>query len=152
MLAHVASAQGVNAVEGIAGMHPPLLDYEQMPRATYCQPEVASIGLTEAQARERGLRYKVGRFPFRANGRALASAEPEGLAKVLAEEGTGELLGFHLIGHGATELLGELALARSLEATPASLGYTVHAHPTISEVVKEAALSARGEVIHVWQG
>jgi dihydrolipoamide dehydrogenase len=152
MLAHVASAQGVNAVESIAGLRPPSLDYEQMPRATYCQPEVASIGLTEAQARERGLKIRVGHFPFRANGRALASAEPEGLAKLVAEEGSGDLLGVHLIGHSATELLGELALARALEATPASLGYTVHAHPTISEVVKEAALSANGEVIHVWQG
>jgi len=152
MLAHVASAQGVNAVEGIAGLHPPALDYEQMPRATYCQPEVASIGLTEAQAKDRGLGYKVGTFPFRANGRALAMAEPEGLAKVIADEQSGDLLGFHLVGPGVTELLGELSLARSLEATPEAIGYTVHAHPTLSEAVKEAALSARGEVIHVWQG
>jgi dihydrolipoamide dehydrogenase len=152
LLAHVASAQGIVAVETIAGLHPPALDYEQMPRATYCQPEVGSIGLTEAQAKQRGLRYRVGRFPFRGNGRAIASAEPEGVAKVVADEETGELLGVHLAGHGVTELLGELALARDLEATPESMGYTVHAHPTISEVVKEAALSARGEAIHVWQG
>ncbi len=151
LLAHVASAQGVNCVETIAGLEPPALDYDQMPRATYCQPEVASIGLTEAQARERGLKYSVGRFPFRANGRALALAEPEGMVKLLAEQGSGDLLGVHLIGPGVTELLGELSLARSLEATPASLGYAVHAHPTLSEAVKEAALSARGEVIHVWQ-
>jgi len=152
LLAHVASAQGVNAVEGMAGMSPPPLDYEQMPRATYCQPEVASIGLTEAEAKRRGLDYRVGRFPFRANGRAIASAEPEGLAKVISAAATGDLLGFHLVGHGVTELLGELSLARALEATPAAIGYTVHAHPTLSEVVKEAALSARGEVIHAWQG
>jgi dihydrolipoamide dehydrogenase len=152
LLAHVASAQGVNCVETIAGLTPPALDYEQMPRATYCQPEVASIGLTEAQARERGLQYTVGRFPFRANGRALAMAEAEGMVKLLAEQGSGDLLGVHLIGPGVTELLGELSLARSLEATPESLGYAVHAHPTLSEAVKEAALSARGEVIHVWQG
>ncbi len=152
LLAHVASAQGVNCVETIAGLEPPPLDYEQMPRATYCQPEVASIGLTEAQARERGLKYTVGRFPFRANGRALALAEAEGMVKLLAEQGSGDLLGVHLIGPGVTELLGELSLARSLEATPGSLGYAVHAHPTLSEAVKEAALSARGEVIHVWQG
>ncbi|HZQ35555.1 MAG TPA: dihydrolipoyl dehydrogenase [Dehalococcoidia bacterium] len=152
LLAHVASAQGVNCVETIAGLEPPALDYEQMPRATYCQPEVASIGLTEAQARERGLKYTVGRFPFRANGRALALAEQEGMVKLLAEQGSGDLLGVHLIGPGVTELLGELSLARSLEATPEALGYAVHAHPTLSEAVKEAALSARGEVIHVWQG
>src|SRR5581483_11363586 len=103
-------------------------------------------------ARERGLACRVGKFPLRANGRALASAEPEGLAKIVAEEGSGALLGVHLVGHGVTELLGELALARQLEATPASLGFTVHAHPTISEVVKEAALAVSGEAIHVWQG
>jgi dihydrolipoamide dehydrogenase len=152
LLAHVASAQGVNAVERIAGLYPPDLDYEQMPRATYCQPEVASIGLTEVQVRERGVAYQVGTFPFRANGRALAMAEPEGMVKVIAAEQTGELLGCHLVGPGVTELLGELSLARTLEATTASLGYTVHAHPTLSEAVKEAALSARSEVIHVWQG
>lgn len=152
MLAHVASAQGVNAVEGIAGMTPPPLDYEQMPRATYCQPEVASIGLTESQVREREVPYRVGTFPFRANGRALAMAEPEGVVKVIASEETGDLLGCHLVGAGVTELLGELSLARTLEATPLSLGYTVHAHPTLSEAVKEAALAARGEVIHAWQG
>lgn len=152
LLAHVASAQGVACVEWIAGKTPPTLDYVQMPRATYCQPEVASIGLTETQVQQREIPYVVGRFPFRANGRALAMAEPEGMAKVIAERDSGDLLGVHLIGAGVTELLGELSLARTLEATPASLGYTVHAHPTLSEVVKEAALSACGEVIHAWQG
>jgi dihydrolipoamide dehydrogenase len=152
LLAHVASAQGIACVEQIAGKSPPPLDYVQMPRATYCQPEVASIGLTERQAQELGLNYKVGHFPFRGNGRALALAEPEGMAKVIAERDSGDLLGVHLVGANVTELLGELSLARFLEATPASLGYTVHAHPTLSEVVKEAALSANGEAIHVWQG
>jgi dihydrolipoamide dehydrogenase len=151
MLAHVASAQGVNCVEIIAGKNPPPLDYEQMPRATYCQPEVASIGLTERQARERELDYVVGTFPFRGNGRALALAEPDGLAKVIADRHTGDILGIHLVGASVTELLGEASLARTLEATPAAIGYAVHAHPTLSEVVKEAALSALGEAIHVWQ-
>jgi dihydrolipoamide dehydrogenase len=152
LLAHVASAQGVNCVEQIAGKQPPPLDYVQMPRATYCQPEVASIGLTERQAQELGVAYKVGHFPFRGNGRALALAEPEGMAKVIAERDSGDLLGVHLVGANVTEMLGELSLARFLEATPSSVGYTVHAHPTLSEVVKEAALSAEGEAIHVWQG
>ncbi|MGI8552006.1 MAG: dihydrolipoyl dehydrogenase, partial [Dehalococcoidia bacterium] len=152
LLAHVASAQGINAVEAIAGRTPPPLDYEQMPRATYCQPEVAAIGLTEAQARERGGELAIGTFPFRGNGRALAMGEPDGMAKVIADQRSGEILGIHLIGAGVTELLGEASLARALEATPAEIGFTVHAHPTLSEVIKEAALGARGEAIHVWQG
>lgn len=151
LLAHVASAQAVTAAEVIAGQSPPPLDYEQMPRATYCQPEVASIGLTEAQARERYGEVSVGSFPFRGNGRALALGEPDGLAKVVVDHASGEIVGTHLVGAGVTELLGEASLARTLEATPAEVGFTVHAHPTLSEVVKEAALSARGEAIHVWQ-
>lgn len=152
LLAHVASAQGVNAVEGIAGLRPAPLDYEQMPRATYCQPEVASIGLTEKQAKERYREVAVGRFPFRANGRALALGEPEGFVKVVIDQRTHEIAGMHLVGPGVTELLGEASLARSLEATPSQLGFTVHAHPTLSEAIKEAALSATSEAIHVWQG
>jgi dihydrolipoamide dehydrogenase len=152
LLAHIASAQGVVAAESIAGMNPVALDYEQMPRATYCQPEVGSIGLTEAQARERGGDLAVGHFPFRGNGRALALGEPDGLVKVVADKRTSELLGIHMVGAGVTELLGEASLARSLDASPAQLGFAVHAHPTLSEAVKEAALSALGEAIHVWQG
>jgi dihydrolipoamide dehydrogenase len=149
LLAHVASAQGVTAAEHIAGLNPPALDYEQMPRATYCRPEVGSIGLTEAQARERGHEVKTGSFPFRPNGRALALAEPEGLIKVVADGRTNEILGIHMLGAGVTELLGEASLARTLEATPGEIGFTVHAHPTLSEVLKEAALAVKGEAIHV---
>ncbi len=145
MLAHVASAQGVNAAEHIAGRTPPPLDYEQMPRATYTRPEVASIGLTEAQARERGIPVRTGSFPFRPNGRALALAEPDGFVKVVEDTRTGEIAGIHMVGANVSELLGEAALARTLEATPAELGFAVHAHPTLSEVLKEAALAARGE-------
>jgi dihydrolipoamide dehydrogenase len=152
LLAHVASAQGVNAVEGIAGLSPRPLDYEQMPRATSCQPEVGSLGLTEAQARQRCGEIDVGRFPFRANGRAMALGEPDGLVKVVAERRTGAIVGIHMAGAGVAELLGEASLARSLEATTEALGVTVHAHPTLSEALKEAALSARGQAIHVWQG
>ncbi|MBI2760108.1 MAG: dihydrolipoyl dehydrogenase [Chloroflexi bacterium] len=149
LLAHVASAQGVTAAEAIAGLSPQPLDYDQMPRATYCRPEVASIGLTERQARERGHEVRAGSFPFRPNGRALALGEPDGFIKVVGDTRTGEILGIHMLGAGVSELLGEAALARTLEATPAELGFTVHAHPTMSEVLKEAALAVRGEAIHI---
>jgi dihydrolipoamide dehydrogenase len=149
LLAHVASAQGVVAAEHIAGRTPPPLDYDQMPRATYCRPEVASIGLTETQARERGLEVRTGSFPFRPNGRALAMGEPDGFIKVVADGRTGEIVGIHMLGAGVSELLGEASLARALEATPAELGWVVHPHPTLSEVLKEAALAVMGEAIHI---
>jgi dihydrolipoamide dehydrogenase len=152
LLAHVASAQGVIAVERIAGLEPEPLDYEQTPRATYCQPEVGAIGLTEAQARERFSRVDIGRFPFRANGRAVAMGEPEGLVKVVIDGDRGEFAGIHMVGPGVTELLGEASLAVRVGATPEQIATTVHAHPTLSEAIKEAALAAAGEAIHVWQG
>jgi len=149
-LAHVASAQGVAAVERIAGREPPLLDYEKMPRCTYCQPQVASLGLTEAQARERGIEVKVGKFPYRGNGKALAIGRTDGLVKLVADAATGELLGYHLVGQDATELLAEASLGSVLETTHRELGWAVHAHPTLSEVVKEAALAVEGEAVHFW--
>lgn len=150
MLAHVASAQGVDVVERLAGMNPPELNYVKMPRATYCQPEVASAGLTEAQARERGFQVKTGKFPFRGNGRAMAMDVTEGLVKVVSDASTGEVLGIHIVGPQATELLAEAGLGLALETTPRELGWTVHAHPTLSEAVKEAALAVNGEAIHFW--
>ncbi len=149
LLAHVASAQGVYVVERIAGRTPPPLDYDAMPRATYCRPEVASIGLTETQARERGHEVRTGSFPFRPNGRALAMAEPEGMIKVVEDTKSAAILGIHMLGAGVSELLGEASLAMTLEATPGELGFAVHAHPTLSEVLKEAALAVRGEAIHI---
>ena len=149
LLAHVASAQGVTAVETIAGLEPPKLDYELMPRATYCNPQVASFGLTEAQARERGHSIKIGKFPFSASGKALALGETEGMVKVVVDAEIGDVLGAHMIGPEVTELLGELTLARLLEGTSKELGWLVHPHPTISETVKEAALAAEGQAIHV---
>jgi dihydrolipoamide dehydrogenase len=149
LLAHVASAQGVSAVEGIAGLEPPALDYELMPRATYCRPQIASFGLTEAQARERGIAVKSGRFPFTASGKALALDETEGMVKVVVDAEMSGVLGAHMIGAEVTELLGELSLARMLESTTKELGWLVHPHPTISEMVKEAALASEGEAIHV---
>ena len=147
-LAHVASHQGVTAVEKIAGRDPPPLDYERMPRAVYCQPQVASLGLSEAQAKQRGFSVRSGRFPFRANGKAMAAGETEGFVKLVADADSGAILGFHAIGHGATELLGEVSLSVLLEATPAELAAAVHAHPTLAEALKEAALAVRGEAIH----
>ena len=149
LLAHVASAQGVAAVEHIGGLSPPKLDYDFMPRATYCQPQVASFGLTEEQARERGHSVKTGRFPFSASGKALALGEAEGMVKVVIDAEIGDVLGAHMIGHEVTELLGEVSMARLLEGTSRELGWLVHPHPTISEMLKEAALAAEGEAIHI---
>jgi dihydrolipoamide dehydrogenase len=151
LLAHVASAQGVVAVESIAGRETPALEYENMPRATYCQPQVASLGLTEAQAVERGHSVKVGRFPFRANGKALAIGDADGMVKLVVDEEYGDILGYHMIGPDVTELLAEASLARTIESTAREIGFTVHAHPTLSEAVKEAALASYGEAVHVWQ-
>ncbi len=147
-LAHCASAQGEIAVETIAGKETTPLVYENIPRATYCQPQVASVGLTEAQAKARGYAVKVGQFPFRALGKALAMAEHEGFVKVVVNAGYGELLGAHIIGSEATELLPELVLAQALEATAHELGHTVHAHPSLAEAIMEAARAAEGGAIH----
>ncbi len=149
LLAHVAMAQGLAVVERIAGMDPPPIDYAMMPRATYCVPQVASFGLTEAEAREQGYEIKIGKFPFQASGKAQALAETEGMAKIVVDARLGQILGGHVIGHEATELLGELTLANLLEGTNKELGWLVHPHPTMSEAVKEAALAADAEAIHI---
>jgi len=148
-LAHVASAQGIVAVETIAGVETVELDYEAMPRCTYCQPQVASFGITEAQAVERGHKVKVGRFPFRANGKALGLGDYDGFVKIVAGAASGEILGAHLVGPEVTELLPELVLARNWELTPEEIARTVHAHPTLSEVLMEAAHAVFGEAIHI---
>ena len=149
LLAHVASAQGVTAAESIAGLNSPRLDYDLMPRAIYCRPQVASFGLTEAQARERGHDVKIGKFPMVASGKALALGETEGMVKLVVDAEIGEGAGRphdRLRGNGAP---GRAWLTRLLEGTTAELGWAVHPHPTISEVVKEAALAAEGEAIHI---
>ena len=148
-LAHVASAQGVTAAEVIAGLNPMPLDYTLMPRATYCRPQIASFGLTEQQASDAGYSYKVGRFPMAASGKALAMGESSGMVKLVVDDEVGELLGAHMIGPEATELLGEVGLSRLLEGTTTELGWLVHPHPTISETIKEAALAVEGEAIHI---
>ncbi len=149
MLAHAGSAQGIVCAEHIAGHETVTLDYEMMPRATYCSPQVASFGMTEAQAKERGYTVKVGRFPFQANGKALGLADYAGWVKLVVDEKYGEILGATLVGPEVTELLPELTLARMLELTPAEIARNVHAHPTLSEVLMEAAHAAEGSAIHM---
>ena len=148
-LAHVAQAEGVFVAEHIAGLAPKPLDYLSMPRAAYCSPQVAGMGLTEGEARAQGYEVKVGKFPFVANGKALAAGESEGFAKIVADAVTGELLGAHVVGHEATELLGELSLTRMLDGTDIELGRLVKVHPSMSEAVKEAALAAEGCAVHL---
>jgi len=148
-LAHVASAQATTAVEHMAGLETQVLDYGSMPRATYCNPQIASFGLTEAQAKEQGNEVEIGTFNVQANGKALAMGESEGIVKLVVDGKYGELLGAHMIGPEVTELLGELSLAKVLEGTTLELGWTVHPHPSISEMLKEAALSAQGRAIHM---
>ena len=148
-LAHVASAQAVTAVEHILGMEPQPMDYLYMPRTTYCNPQIASFGLTEAQAREQGYDVSVGVFNALANGKALAMGETEGMVKLVVDSRYGELLGGHMIGPEVTELLGELSMTRMLEGTTLELGWTVHPHPSLSEMLKEAALSAQGRAVHM---
>jgi dihydrolipoamide dehydrogenase len=148
-LAHVASAQAIVAVEHIAGEETQQLDYTMMPRATYCQPQIGSFGLTEAEARDQGYGVQVGTFNVQANGKALAMGETEGFVKLVVDERHGELLGGHMIGPEVTELLGELALTKLLEGTTLELGWAVHPHPSLSEMLKEAALNAQGRSIHM---
>ena len=149
MLAHVGSAQGMVCAENIAGHETIELNYEMMPRATYCQPQVASFGLTEAQAKERGYEVKIGRFPFQANGKALGLGEGSGWVKIVTDAKYGEILGAHMVGPEVTELLPELTLAQMMELTPEQIARNVHAHPTLSEVLMEAAHSAHGQAIHM---
>jgi dihydrolipoamide dehydrogenase len=149
LLAHKAMAEGVIAAEHLAGHAPKPLERGNIPNCTYCSPQVASIGLTEPRAREIGREVKVGKFPFRASGRALAMAETEGLVKLVADAQFGEILGVHIVGPEATEMIAEVAALRTLEATLDELFLTVHAHPTLAEALLEAALAADGRAIHL---
>jgi dihydrolipoamide dehydrogenase len=149
MLAHVGSAMGIICAEHIGGHETVTIDYEMVPRATYCQPQIASFGLTEAQAKERGITVKTGRFPFQANGKALGMGDYGGFVKIVVDEKYGELLGASMIGPEVTELLPELTLARMMELTPHEIARNIHAHPTLSEAIMEAAHAATGAAIHI---
>jgi dihydrolipoamide dehydrogenase len=149
MLAHVGSAQGIVAAETIAGVETVELDYDAMPRCYYCHPQIASMGITEKQAKERGLEVKVGKFNFLPNGKAQGLGETYGFVKVIADAKYGEILGVHMIGPEVTELLPEWVLARNNELTPHEVARSVHAHPTLSEVLMEAAHAVEGQSIHM---
>ncbi|MCD6597168.1 MAG: dihydrolipoyl dehydrogenase [Bacteroidales bacterium] len=148
-LAHVASAEGIICVEKIAGEKPQPLDYENIPACTYCSPEVASVGLTENQAKEEGYKIKVGKFPFTASGKASAAGHKDGFVKLIFDAKYGELLGGHMIGANVTEMIAEIVLARKLETTAYEIIKSVHPHPTMSEAIMEAAAAAYDEVIHL---
>jgi dihydrolipoamide dehydrogenase len=149
MLAHVGSAQGIICAENIANAETITLDYEMLPRATYCQPQIASFGMTEAQAKERGYDVKIGRFPFQASGKALGLGESAGWVKIITDTKYGEILGAHMIGPEVTELLPELTLAQMMELTANEIARNVHAHPTLSETLMEAAHDAAGHAINM---
>ncbi len=148
-LAHVASAEGILCVEKIAGHHVEALDYGNVPGCTYCSPEVASVGLTEKQAKEQGYDIKVGKFPFSASGKASAGGNKEGFVKVIFDAKYGEWLGCHMIGAGVTDMIAEAVLGRKLETTGHEVLKAVHPHPTMSEAVMEAVADAYDEVIHL---
>ena len=148
-LAHVASAEGIICVEKIAGHHPEALDYGNIPGCTYCSPEVASVGLTEKAAKDKGLDVKIGKFPFSASGKASAAGAKDGFVKLIFDAKYGELLGAHMIGANVTEMIAEIVAIRKLEVTGEALIKTVHPHPTMSEAIMEAAAAAYGEVIHL---
>jgi len=148
-LAHVASAEGIHCVETIKGLNPPSINYDNIPGCTYSQPQVASVGMTEQRAKEEGYEIKIGKFPFTASGKAFAVGEKIGFVKCIFDAKYGELLGAHIIGPDATELIAEFTLAKSMEATYHSILKTVHAHPTLSETVMEAVAEAYDEPIHI---
>lgn len=148
-LAHVASAEGINCVEQIAGLEIHPIDYNNVPGCTYCHPQVASIGLTEEKAKEQGFDLKIGRFPFVASGKSIALGERDGMVKLIFDATTNKLIGAHIIHAEATELIGELAVIKSTGVTAHELIKTIHAHPTLSEAIMEAAAAAYGEAIHV---
>ncbi|MDV3946960.1 dihydrolipoyl dehydrogenase [Elizabethkingia anophelis] len=148
-LAHVASAEGITCVEKIKGMHVDKIDYGNIPGCTYCLPEIASVGLTEKQAKEKGYEIKVGKFPFSASGKATANGDTDGFVKVIFDAKYGEWLGCHMIGTGVTELVAEAVVARRLETTGHEIIKSIHPHPTLSEAIMEAVAAAYGEVIHI---
>ena len=147
-LAHVASHEGIIAVEHIAGENPSPLDYNLVSKCVYCSPEVASVGLTEDQAKEKGYAVKIGKFSFRAIGKALVFGESDGFVKLVVEEGTNKLLGAHMVGPHVTDMITEAALAQVVNATAMDIAHTIHPHPTMTEAIGEAALAVYGKEIH----
>ena len=149
LLAHKASAEGIAAVEIMAGVREPGFDLLAIPACTYCEPEVATVGLSEAEAKARGIEVKIGKFPFRAIGKAVAIGETTGFVKLVATKQYGEVIGCQIIGHGATDIISEVVLGKTLETTTTEIGKTAHPHPTMSEAIMQAALAADGEAIDI---
>ena len=149
LLAHVAMAEGIACVERIAGHHPKGVNYDAIPGCTYCEPEIASIGKTEAQAKEAGLDISIGKFPFQYSGKAVGAGYTDGFVKVITNKARGEIVGVHAIGHGVTDLIAEMSLAMTSEATAHDILAAVHPHPTLSEAMLEATAAALGEVVHI---
>lgn len=149
MLAHKGTREGVHVAEVIAGHHPKAIDYSNVPSVTYCHPEVASVGLTEEQAKAQGMDVQVGRFPFSANGRARASNETDGFVKIIRGKKYGEIVGAHIVSGHASEMIGELVMARTNEYTVEEVDLAIHAHPTLSEAIAEAALDSMGRAVHI---
>lgn len=149
LLAHKASEEGVAAVEMMSGMTTGPPDYSNIPSCVYCQPEVATLGMSEEECTSLGLKVDIGRYPFKATGKAVATGDTRGFVKLIVDSGTGEILGAHIIGHGATELIAEIGLGRALETTPFEIAEAPHAHPTLSEAIMEAALGAMGRARHI---
>lgn len=147
-LAHVASKEGITAVEHIAGLKPDKVKYEDIPRCVYSSPEIASVGLTEKESKAKGYHIKTGKFPFHANGKALIHGEKDGFVKFIVDAETNDLLGVHMIGHQVTDLISEAGLAKVLDATPWEISQTVHPHPSLSEIIFESALSVDGLQLH----
>src|SRR5690606_22933057 len=147
-LAHVASYEGITAVEHIANQESDLIDYTTIPTCIYSNPEIASIGLTEQTAKEQGYNLKIGKFPFKAIGKALVFGEVDGFVKIIADKETDDILGIHMIGPHVTDMISEAGLAMVLDATPWEIADTIHPHPTLSEVMGEAALAVDGKAIH----
>ena len=149
MLAHKAEHEGVLTVEAIKGLHVHAMDKQKIPGCTYCHPQIASVGLTEAKAKDAGYTLKVGRFPFMGNGKAIALGEPDGLVKTIFDAKTGKLLGAHMVGAEVTELIQGFVIAMGLETTEEDLMHTVFPHPTLSEMMHESVLDAYGRAIHI---
>lgn len=148
-LAHMASAEGINCIEHIMGLNPPAINYNNIPGCTYTTPEIASVGITEKTAKEKGINFKVGKFPFTASGKAAAAGEKDGFIKLIVDAESDKILGAHFIGSNVTEMISGVVVARNLGVTARDLIHSVHPHPTMSEAIMEAAAAAHGEVIHI---
>ena len=148
-LAHVASAEAICCIEGIAGLNPKLINYDNIPGCTYTSPEIGSVGMTEKRAKDSGIEYKIGKFPFTASGKAAAAGEKDGFVKLIIDAKTDEILGAHMIGANVTEMVSGIVVARNLGVKARDIMHSIHPHPTMSEAIMEAAAASHSEAIHI---